>query len=106
MRRRWGWDNAHQNVDKEIGGSRSCRHRKNKRTKGGKQKLGYQHGWGVGRDHNEEDDLWSCCSYNQTSNFSRKGKCQAIFQEWYGTYDAKVRVFFSICEPYIHNYVR
>jgi hypothetical protein len=27
---------------------------------GEKQGLGYQHGWRVGRDQNEEDDLWNC----------------------------------------------
>ncbi len=31
-----------------------------KRVEGGKQGSSYQHEWGVGRDHDEEDDLWSC----------------------------------------------
>jgi hypothetical protein len=33
---------------------------------------------------------------SRTSNFSEKGKCQTIFQKWYGAYDARVRVCFVI----------
>jgi len=45
-----------------MGGSRSYKHKQNKKIEGGKQGSNYQRGWGVGKNYNEEDDLWSCCS--------------------------------------------
>ncbi len=64
-----------------MGGSRSYKHKQNKKIEGGKQGSNYQRGWGVGKNYNEEDDLWSCCSQSQTSNSSKKYKCQAVSQE-------------------------